>query len=277
MPSGCGCCWTSSPTTPPTSTRGSRPRSPPGPARRSARATCSARPGATASAAQQLGERVRRAGLDPRPSRRPAVVPAPVRRPRSRTSTGTTRRCGPTSSGRCGSGSTAASTGSASTSPTRWSRTAGCPTWRRANDVRARPPSVLGPRRACTTSTARWRRDRRRVRPAAGRSSPRRGSPDPERLARYLRPDELHTAFTSTTCSRPRGSPRTCARRSTRRWPSRGGAAPRDVGAVQPRRRRGSSRGWRASPTAGRGRGSTTSSACRPTWRPACAAHGPPR
>ena len=61
--------------------------------------------------------RVRRDRRPPGP-----VVPAPVRSPSSRTWTGRTPRCVPSSSRSCGSGSTAASTGSASTSPTGWPR-----------------------------------------------------------------------------------------------------------------------------------------------------------
>ena len=42
--------------------------------------------------------------------------------------------------------------------------------------------------------------------------------PDAERFARYLRPDELHTAFNFDFLAVP-GMPRRCAPRSTRRWP----------------------------------------------------------
>ena len=61
----CACCWTSCPTTPPTSTPGSRPRWRGDPARRG-RGTCSGpAAGRRRAAAQRLAERLRRPGLDP--------------------------------------------------------------------------------------------------------------------------------------------------------------------------------------------------------------------
>ena len=67
---------------------------------------------------QRLAERVRRSGVDA--GGRRVLVPAPVRPRRSPTSTGTTPTCAPSSRRSCGSGSTSASTASASTSPTAW-------------------------------------------------------------------------------------------------------------------------------------------------------------
>ena len=69
----------------------------------------------------------------------------------------------------------------------------------------------------------RWRRHRGhlRRRPAVRR---RGGRPDPERLSQYVRPDEMHTASTSTTSPR-RGSRAGCARSSTRARGARAGSA----------------------------------------------------
>ena len=61
--------------------------------------------------------------------------------------------------------------------------------------------------------------DRRRLRRHAGRWSARCGCADAERFARYLRPDELHTAFNFDFLRLPVGRRQRCARRSTRRWP----------------------------------------------------------
>ena len=114
----------------------------------------------------------------------------------SRTSTGPTPRCAPTSSAPCASGSTAAWTASASTSRTAWSSRTACPTttawsgapgagyvqhpawdvdgvhdiyrsWRQVADTYADPKVFVAEA---------W-------------------VPDPERLVRYVRSDELHTAF----------------------------------------------------------------------------------
>ena len=84
-----------------------------------------------------------------------------------------------------------------------------------------------------------WRAGRRR--PTAGRpdrSSPRRGSTPPERLARYVRPDELHQAFNFDFLRPPWDA--AAAARGHRRRSLRGrrlGRRPDHVGAVQPRRR----------------------------------------
>ena len=60
-----------------------------------------------------------------------------------------------------------------------------------------RGPPALGPRRGAR-GLPRLAAGHRRLRPATGCSSARSGSQTPERLARYLRPDELHTAFNFT-------------------------------------------------------------------------------
>ena len=64
-------------------------------------------------------------------------------------------------------------------------------------------------------------------------SSGRSGCPDIERFAKYLRPDELHTAFNFDFLARPWDAPSLMASRSTPRWPRTRLWAPR---------RRGSSR-----------------------------------
>ena len=68
---------TSSPTISPTSTPGSRKRSPPSPARRAGAIHLPRRAGREASPSEQLAVSVRRTGLDSRPGR--SVVPALVR------------------------------------------------------------------------------------------------------------------------------------------------------------------------------------------------------
>ncbi len=73
-------------------------------------------PGIDRRAAQQLGVGVRRPGLDPDCRRSSGTCTCST--PNSPTSTGTTPRCSRTWRRRCGSGSTAASTASASTSRT---------------------------------------------------------------------------------------------------------------------------------------------------------------
>ncbi len=105
-------------------TRGSRPRSPPGLAARSAPGSCSARAAArTATSRRTTGSptsTARRGPGSPRPTARPASGTCISSHRSNPTSTGPTRRCAPSSCRCCGSGSTVASTGSASMWPTVW-------------------------------------------------------------------------------------------------------------------------------------------------------------
>ena len=144
-----------------------------------------------------------------------------------------------TSSRRCGSGSTAASTGSGSTSPTAWSRP------RAAGHRRdGRPPPTaervdhpaLGPRRRAR-DLPRLARPRRRLR-AAARVRRRGVGPQPAAAgACYVRPDELHTAFNFEFLLAPWDADalREVDRRRARR--PRGGRRAADLGPVQPRHR----------------------------------------
>ena len=125
------------------------------------------------------------------------VVPAPVRCRSSLTSTGTTLRCARSSSTSCGSGSTPASTGSASMSPMACSRKPGCPTSARrsspAGPTAEARASALGPAR-CARDLSRRGVSRRLVRPAA--RVRRRGVGVVGRTARRVPPPgRLHTAF----------------------------------------------------------------------------------
>ena len=198
---------------------------------------------ATVERRRTTGEHVRRPGVDPRRRRRRdarAVVPAPVRRRSSPTSTGRTRRCGPSSSRSCASGSTAASTASASTSPTGWPRTRRCPTSAavRPPTVRrppSRPPALgpgRGPRRLPRVAAA-----ERRLSPASGCSSARRGSRPRSASPATCAPTSCTRRSTSTSCSRrwDAAALRTAIDAQHRR-PRRGRRAA-DVGAVEPRRR----------------------------------------
>ena len=160
-------------------------------------------------AAQQLGLRLRRSGLDAGRGRRP-VVPPPLRhhparpqlaQPRGR------RRCSRTC---CASGSTGASTASASTSRTRSTRRrcsatrSRSPGRRQARVVarRARAPWSRGAARTSrcgtsprsTTSTA-LAQDPRLLRAGERMSVAEAWTQTPESTARYVRPDELHQAF----------------------------------------------------------------------------------
>ena len=121
-------------------------------------------------AAEQLGERVRRPGLDPghRARRHPRpVVPAPVRRQaaRPRLDQPRGRRRVPVTS--CGSGSTAGSTASASTWPTGWSRPTACPTG--TATARARRAAHVG---AAHVGPARRARDLPALAPGRSTSTP---------------------------------------------------------------------------------------------------------
>ena len=96
-------------------------------------------------AAEQLAVGLRRAGLD-------AACPTgsgtcTCSRPSSRTWTSPTRRSSPTSRRRCGSGWTAASTASGSTSPTAWPSPTGCRTCCRWTTPACSPTTAPGDHR----------------------------------------------------------------------------------------------------------------------------------
>ena len=105
------------------------------------------------------------------------VVPAPVRHLAAGLQLGERARCAPSSSRSCGSGWTAASTASASTWPTAWSRPKAC---RRSAALTpacsSRPRCRTGTRTRCTRSTAAGGRSSTPTR-ATGWPSPRRGCP----------------------------------------------------------------------------------------------------
>ena len=112
-------------------------------------------------------------------------------RPSSPTSTGSTRRSGPSTRTSCASGSTAASPACASTRPRCWSRT--------PSSREERPDA--GPGEHPFTDRDELHEIYRRWRAIADSYDEPRvlvgevWLPDAERFARYLRPDELHTAF----------------------------------------------------------------------------------
>ena len=142
-------------------------------------------------------QQLRRPGLDPDHGRRRharVTGTSTSSPPSSPTSTGTTPRCAASSRTSCGSGSTAVSTASASTSPTGWPRRPGSRTSVPAGPAApttCTPPST---RTASTTSTAAWRKVADSYDPPrifVAESWP----PSSERLSLYLRPDELHQAF----------------------------------------------------------------------------------
>ena len=171
----------------------------------------------------------------------------------------------------CASGSTAAPPASASTRRRCWSRTRRCPRSRRPGAGRAPAPR---PRRAP------------RHLPRAGGRSPTRTPatrvlvgevwlPDIDRFARYLRPDELHTAFNFDFMARPwdADEPARVDRRDARR--ARAGRRAGDLGALEPRRHPARSPATAArtprSPSRASGSGR------RPTSSSAGAGPGPPR
>ncbi len=180
-----------------------RARVVPGGARRSARR---AEPGALRlprwqgpggrRPAEQLGVALRRPGLDTGDrGRRHAgpVVPAPLRHRPARLRLDEPGRRTRTSRTCCGSGSTAGSTGSGSTSPTASSRRPGCPTptsqIRRGARADAEPA-----RRACVYRD--WRRLADGYLPT--RELPYVGeawAPSADAMASYVAPDELHQTF----------------------------------------------------------------------------------
>ena len=200
-----------------------------GSARAAAPTATSRRPTGSRSSAARRGRRTDEPG---RHARR--VVPAPVRRRAARPQLGPPRRPRRARGRSCASGSTAARPASGSTRPRCSSRTRRCP--RSRTDPLPGEHPTHRPRRAP--------RDLPRLARASPTRTPATASlvgevwlPDADRFARYLRPDELHTAFNFDFLARPWDAAAPARRRSTRR--SRAHApvgAPGDVGALEPRR-----------------------------------------
>ena len=198
---------------------------------------------AAATTAERLAQRLRRTGVDPghrgRRLARP-VVPAPVRPRAARPRLDQRRGARRSSSRSCASGSTAASTGSASTSPTGWPRTRSCPT--SAGRLRRRRPAPHGPPALGPGRGARGlpgvAAAHRRLRRATATFVAEAWVQSPDRLARYLRPDELHTAFNFDFLLAPWDADGAARRPSTTASTALAEVgAPADLGAVQPRRR----------------------------------------
>ncbi len=196
----CGCSSTWCPTTPRASTPGSAPRWPPA-------------PGSPERARYLFRDGRGPAGDEPpnnwhstfggpawtrvtEPDGRPASGTCTCSTRPSRTWTGPTPRSGPSSRPCCGSGWTEGSTGSGSTSRTAWSRAAGLPDLPQASDD-IDPRHHHGPMwdqdgvheiyRSWRTVLDSYDGDRAMV--AEAWVSPL------SRLARYVRPDEVHQAF----------------------------------------------------------------------------------
>ena len=239
------------PTTPPTSTSGSRRRWPPRPGspereRYLFRAGQGPR---TASSRRTTGSSVFGGIAWTRVDGR-RVVPPPLRphpaRPELAQPRGA-RRCSRTC---CGSGSTAASTASGSTSPTACSRTQSL----RDEKVVEQPTAQLAARRRrCSSATPRTSRCGTSPRSttstgagarsststtATGWPSPRPGPRRPESTARYVRPDELQPGLQLRLAAGARGRRRHRRRASAARSPPLDpvGATPTWV-LSQPRRR----------------------------------------
>ena len=153
-------------------------------------------------------------------------------RPSSPISTGRTRTSGPSTRTCCASGSTVASPACASTRR-RCSSRIRSSARRRPIRRRVSTPSWIAT--SCTRSTARWRAiadsyDEPRV--LVGEI----WLPDAERLARYLRPDELHTAFNFDFLACPWEPGRLRASIESALAVARARRRTDDLGALQPRR-----------------------------------------
>ena len=225
------------------STRGSPRRWPPGPGRPEREPLLlPRRPGRRRGAAQRLDQRLRRPGVD-------AGRASPTARPGSGTCTRSPRAARPrlgaarpsarTSTTSCGSGSTAASTGCGSTRRRPWRRCPACrtPGTRPGRGSSRAPGSTTrtGTSTASTTSSGggaaigdSYDGDRLFVTEAVVRG--------PERLSRYVRPDEMHTSFNFDYLTAPwEPAP---LRAVIDEQPRRAGAGrrARHLGALQPRR-----------------------------------------
>ncbi len=207
---------TSSRTTSPTSTPGSAARSPRGPARPSASASGSGPGRGPDGELPPNGWQsiFGGAGLDPHHGRRRharRVVPAPVRARAARPQLDPPRRA-----------ARARGRPPLLVRPRRRRRAhrlgGAAGQGPRARRGESRPPAPgEHPYRtatSCTTSTAAGARSPTAT-PSRASSSARSGCRTRERFARYLRPDELHTAFNFDFLALPVGAGERCARRST--------------------------------------------------------------
>ena len=207
-------------------------RSPASPAR-AERARFIIRPGRGAhgdAAAEQLAVGVRRPGLDAAARRR--VVPAPVRARAARPGLDESR-----GAGRVRADPAVLARPRRRRLPHRrralaWPRSRACPTSTCRDHCRARTARTmpdgrrhpLGPRRACTSTTAASAASSTPIR-ATGWRSARRGWPTRERLARYVapgraEPDLQLRARRGARGARPGSAPRSSAR--SPRWPAVG-------------------------------------------------------
>ena len=170
------------------------------------------------AAAERLDQQLRRPRVDPDHRRRRharAVVPPPVRAGAARPGLGQPRGARRVRGRSCGSGSTVASTASASTSPTGWSRRPGSRTSAPAGPAAPRTCTRTSTRTASTTSTGPGARSPTPT-TRRGSSWPSRGRRASDRLSLYLRPDELHQAFHFDLLRAPLDA-RTLQRRDRRR------------------------------------------------------------
>ena len=181
-----------------------------------------------AGPAERVAVALRRPRLDP--GRRTGSGTCTCSHPSSPTSTGTTRRCGPSSTTSCGSGWTAASTGSGSTWRTAWSRRRACPVGRAARSLHG---TALYSTRTSTRSTAGGARSWTPTRASGWRSPRLRHHAGPRRAVR--RPGRAAPGVQLRLPGSALGRavlPRIIDE-SPRRGRGRGRAA--DLGAVQPR------------------------------------------
>ena len=201
----------------------------------------------------------------------PASGTSTCSRPSSPTSTGRTPTSGASTRTCCASGSTAASPACGSTRRRCSSRTRSSP----RSSRRARPASTRSPTgTSCTTSTAAGARSPTAT-PSRACSSARSGCPTPSGFARYLRPDELHTAFNFDflACPWEPGPMRTSIDVGARR--ARAGRRAGDLGALEPRRH--AARHALRPRRHRRSRSSRSAPARRPISSAAPAAPAPPR
>ena len=211
----CGSSSTSCPTTPRTSTPGSRRRWRRGRARRSGSATCSGPAGATDGELppNDWQQRLRRPGLDAghRARRDPGEWYLHLFAPEQPDLNWDHPEVRADFERPCGSGSTAASTASASTSRTRWSSRTACPdagTWRPRSRSRSRRLRVRATTRSGTATSVHeiYRdvaEDRRLLRPAAGVRGRGVGARARSGSRATCAPTSCTPPSTSTSCSAP--------------------------------------------------------------------------
>ena len=153
------------------------------------------------------------------------VVPAPVRRHASPTSTGTTPRCAPSSTTSCGSGSDRGVDGFRVDVAHGLVKEADLADWHVARrsrwpapDAERRAARRCGTRTACTTSTGSGARCSTST-PATASWSPRRGCSRPSGWPAYVRPDEMHQAFNFEYLRRPVDAADPARGHRRARWP----------------------------------------------------------